>query len=280
MNFRSMLFTPATRLDRVAKALAAGPDWVAIDLEDGVGPENKDDARAAVGELAASAFAGNAARLALRVNSLASAHGIRDVAALLHWRDWPALLILPKIESAAQVAQVAGLIRERGEKTLIMATFETAMGVARADRIVENLDDIAVVGYGSADHMAEVGGAMTPASLAAARASILNAAAIAGVPALDGIWTDPRDDAGLAADARLGKEMGFAGKIAIHPAQVALINEIFSPSEQELVDARALLEAAGRIGGGAFSFRGKMVDPPLLARARRITQCANSEVRT
>ncbi|MCY4034071.1 MAG: CoA ester lyase [Hyphomicrobiales bacterium] len=276
MNFRSMLFTPATRLDRVEKALDAAPDWVAIDLEDGVGLGDKDDARDALGALAASGLGGNAARIALRINTPASTHGIKDVAALLEWSNWPALLILPKVEAAAQVRQLAGIIRELGKDTRIMAVFETARGIANANCIAESLqngaNDVAVVGYGSADHMAEVGGEMTPPSLASGRAAVLNAAAILGVPALDGVRMQLRDEEGLIADAMLGKEMGFAGKIAIHPAQVAPINKVFSPSGQEIAEAHALIEAAEQAGGGAFSFQGKMVDPPLLARALRITQ--------
>lgn len=279
MNFRSMLFTPAKRLDRIDKALAVCPDWVAIDLEDGVSLEDKDAARTAVGGFATTpSFEENATRLALRINTLATAHGLKDMVALLNWPAWPKLLILPKIESATQINQVAALIRERNEKTLIMATLETAKGIARADRIVEGTNNIAAIGYGSADHMAEVGGTMTTASLALGRASVLNAAAIAGVPALDGVWADMNDEAGLSTDAKLGQEMGFAGKIAIHPAQVALINEAFSPSKQDLADAHALVDAASRSGGGAFSFRGKMVDPPLLARALRLTQSERSGV--
>lgn len=276
MNFRSMLFTPATRLDRVEKALDAAPDWVAIDLEDGVGLGDKDDARDALGALAASGLGGNAARIALRINTPASTHGIKDVAALLEWSNWPALLILPKVEAAAQVRQLAGIIRELGKDTRIMAVFETARGIANANCIAESLqngaNDVAVVGYGSADHMAEVGGEMTPPSLASGRAAVLNAAAILGVPALDGVRMQLRDEEGLIADAMLGKEMGFAGKIAIHPAQVAPINKVFSPSGQEIAEAHALIEAAEQAGGSAFSFQGKMVDPPLLARALRITQ--------
>lgn len=271
-----MLFTPATRLDRIEKALDAAPDWIAIDLEDGVGLGDKDGARDALGTLVASGLGENAARIALRINTLASTHGIRDVAALLEWSNWPALLILPKVEAAVQVGQLADIIRELGKDTRIMAVFETARGIANASRIAESLqsnaNNIAAIGYGSADHMAEVGGEMTLPSLASGRAAVLNAAAILGVPALDGVRVQLRDEEGLIADAMLGKEMGFAGKIAIHPAQVAPINKVFSPSMQEIAEARALVEAAGQAGGGAFSFRGKMVDPPLLARALRITQ--------
>lgn len=271
-----MLFTPATRLDRVEKALDAAPDWVAIDLEDGVGLGDKDGARDALGARSASGFGENAARIALRINTLASTHGIKDVAALLEWSNWPALLILPKFEAAMQVGQLADITRELGKDTRIMAVFETAKGIANASRIAESLqnitNDIAAIGYGSADHMAEIGGEMTPSSLASGRAAVLNAAAILGVPALDGVRMQLHDEEGLIADAMLGKEMGFAGKIAIHPAQVAPINKVFSPSRQEIAEARALIEAAEQAGGGAFSFQGKMVDRPLLARALRITQ--------
>jgi citrate lyase beta subunit len=173
------------------------------------------------------------------------------------------------------VAQIAALAAGRARNLLL--TLETAAGIARADEIARAATEGAVLGYGSADHMAEVGGTMSAPSLAHGRAVVLNAAAVAGIPAMDGVWLDFKDVDGLRDEANLVKSMGFAGKIAIHPDQIDPINKVFSPSEDEVATARALLAASDKAGGGAFSFKGKMVDAPVLARARRIMVMNGSE---
>lgn len=270
MPFRSLLFTPATRLDRLDRALASGADWVALDLEDGVGPTDKDTARRALIELAASKLAGLSDRVAIRINAPATAEGIRDLAAMLDWAAWPGLLILPKIEAAAQVEQMVALTACRSPAPAFLVTLETATGIANAAAIARAIPDSAVLGYGSADHMAETGGTMSEASLSYGRAQVINAAAIAGIPAVDGVWLDYRDADGLVTEAELARSMGFAGKIAIHPDQIGAINTVFSPTQDEIVEARALLAASEAAGGGVFAHDGKMIDAPVLARAKRI----------
>ena len=268
MLIRSLLFTPATRLDRLEKALSSGADIVILDLEDGVGSSDKSAARAALAELAGRGFDGAAGRIGVRINALDSADGIRDMAAMLDWPTWPALLAVPKVRSGFELRQAQALVGRHPTRLLI--TLETAPGVAGAVAILADAPASAIVGYGSADHTAETGAEMSEAGLAWARGQIVNAAATAGIPAVDGVWLDYGDLAGLEAEARLVKSMGFAGKIAIHPAQVATINAVFAPTEAEIETARAMLAASRAAGDGAFSFNGKMVDAPVLARARRL----------
>ena len=272
MLIRSVLFTPATRLDRLSRALESGADLVILDLEDGVGDADKDTARAAFVGLAASSFDGKPDRLGLRINSLSSASGIRDLAALLNCAVWPAVLVLPKVNAAAEIAQVVSLIADRATRLLI--TLETAFGLARAHDILSVAPKTALVGYGSADHMAETGGSMQPESLTWGRAQVVNAAASVGIPSLDGVWLDYKDQVGLTAEARLVQSMGFSGKIAIHPDQIAPINAVFTPSQAEIDIAREMISAAKAARGGAFSYNGKMVDAPVLARAHRLLDYA------
>ncbi len=276
MPFRSLLFTPASRLDRLPKAPGSGADWVALDLEDGVGPDQKNDARRALGELADSGFGGLADRIAVRINTLSSRDGIRDMVMMLDWKVWPALVILPKVSAPSEVLQAVELAASCGQDPAFLVTLETAVGVAFADQIARVIPKASAIAYGSADHMAETGGEMAAASLAWARGQIVNAAALAGIAAMDGVWLDYRDTSGLEAEANLVKSMGFAGKIAIHPDQVATINRVFSPTETEIETAQAMLAASDAAGGGAFSYNGKMMDAPVLARARRIVDTLDS----
>lgn len=248
------------------------PDRVALDLEDGVPLTEKNASRQKLKEYSERQFDGNGHRLGVRINALSTAAGIRDMASMLDWPLWPDLLILPKIESPIQIRQIVALAESRGPVPNLLITLETALGVENAPSIARAAPAGSVIGYGSADHMAETGGDMSAASLAWARGRIVNAAAAAGLPALDGVWLQFRDIEGLVAEARLVKSMGFAGKIAVHPGQIEPIHSVFSPSEAEVETAQAMIAAFEAAGGRAISFRGKMVDTPVLERARRIIQ--------
>jgi len=261
-----------TRLDWLSKALAAGPDWVALDLEGGVGPGDKCCARQALDAFASGEMCVLADRIAVRINTLSSPEGIQDIAAMLDWPTRPGMEFFPKVSAPSEVAHLMALAASCGRAAIILVTLETAAGIACADQIARALPNTAVISYGSADHMAETGGEMSEASLAWARGQIVNAAAMAGVPAMDGVWLDFRDTVGLKAEAQLVKSLGFAGKIAIHPDQIAAINAVFSPTTAEIATARDMLAASDAAGGGAFSYNGKMIDAPVLARARRIME--------
>jgi len=242
---------------------------IVIDLEDGVGAADKDKARLAVGDNAKDLFAKNV-RVGLRINALSTPDGIHDMAALLNWTDWPTVLVLPKVNSAADVIQYGNLLGKKAPRFLI--TLETALGITNAVEILKVVPKNALVGYGSADHMAETGGKMNEASLAWARGQLVNAAACASIPALDGVWLDYKDNTGLAEEASLVRDLGFSGKIAIHPNQIETINKTFTPDDKELIHARQMIIASEAAGGGAFSFKGKMVDAPVLARAYQIVR--------
>lgn len=278
MRHRSFLFTPATRLDRLDKARKSGADWVVVDLEDGVGPREKSQARGAVQNLLHDVADGETRALALRLNSLATIDGIRDVNALLECRRWPGMLVLPKVESRKEISQIRSVANELGQSPAIMVVLETAIGVDQATSILRGCGPDIVVGYGSADHTAETGGTMSAAGLAWARGCIVNACAVAGLPAVDGVFLDYKDTDGLKEEARLVKDLGFSGKIAIHPDQIAAINAAFTPSQKDAELARAMIEAAHGTSSGAFSFNGKMVDAPVLAQARRTIQAYQEDI--
>lgn len=278
MRHRSFLFTPATRLDRLDKARKSGADWVVVDLEDGVGPREKSQARGAVQNLLHDVADGETRALALRINSLATIDGIRDVNALLECRRWPGMLVLPRVESRKEISQIRSVANELGQSPAIMVVLETAIGVDQATSILCGCGPDIVVGYGSADHTAETGGTMSAAGLAWARGCIVNACAVARLPAVDGVFLDYKDTDGLKEEACLVKDLGFSGKIAIHPDQIAAINAAFTPSQKDAELARAMIEAAHETSSGAFSFNGKMVDAPVLAQARRTIQAYQEDM--
>ena len=205
----------------------------------------------------------------MRINSLTSAEGIRDLNALLDLERWPGMLVLPKVECAKEILQIRSVAATCGQSPVLLVILETARGVEGAPGILRDCGLGTIVGYGSADHTAETGGRMDDVSLAWARGRIINACAASGVAAVDGVFLNLSDQDGLRAETELVKRMGFAGKIAIHPDQIAAINTVFTPTHEEVERAREMIAMSQNTGSGAFSFQGKMVDAPVLAQAYR-----------
>jgi citrate lyase beta subunit len=270
MQTRSFLFTPATRLERLEKARDSGADRVVIDLEDGVASEEKTKARQYVRSYLGAADVSHLSQTALRINCASTVAGIRDVAMLLDSDKWPGMLVLPKVESSKEIEQIVSISAESGKQPELLVTLETARGVEESDQIACACPQNAAIGFGSADYTAETGGLMSAAGLSWARGRIVNACALNGIAAIDGVCLDFKDNDALLREAQLVQEMGFSGKIAIHPAQISIINQVFTPTSAEADTARAMIAASNAAGGGAFSFNGKMVDGPVLARAHRI----------
>ncbi len=269
MKFRSLLFTPANKIDRVAKGLVAGPDWLALDLEDGVDITEKDQSREKV-EKFFSQGKTERQNMAVRINSLSTICGVRDINSMYEWEKWPQMVILPKIDSSLQVIQVRRLAESCNQNPVIMVTLETANGVYNAAEILRDAGPNLAVAFGSADYSAETGGRMVTEALAWARGKVVNAAAISSVPIFDGVWLDIRDLEGLRVESMMARDIGFNGKIAIHPDQIKTINEVFTPTEAEIEAAKRMLEIAQESGGNVFSFDGRMVDAPVLSRAKQI----------
>lgn len=261
---RSLLFAGATRPDLVAKLARSGPDAVAIDLEDAVPPDAKEEGRAALADLVAS-VAGP--RVYVRVNGAATRWFEEDLAAVAALPVAGVLLAETHLPADMERAR-AGL----GEGLEIVAGLESAAGVAAADEILATADPAAVY-FGAEDYIADLGGRRTAGGeeVLFARSRVALAARLAGVPALDQVVVDFRDAERFQRDAEAGRAIGYRGKLCIHPGQVGVVNEVFGAGEAELARARALLaaweEAAAR-GIAAVEFEGAMVDGPALRMAR------------
>lgn len=261
--WRSVLFVPADRPDRFAKALAAGADAVCCDLEDAVKPASKPMAREQIRIFLTGSS--DVARI-VRVNDIRTPDGLRDLLMLADLDLAADAVWLPKTESRA-ACEIA--LSALGGATPVVALIETVAGLRNADAVAAT-PGVAGLVFGSADYSAELGCAMSEAALAVPRAMILQAAASAGVPAWDGAWADLADDEGLAVDARLGSELGFVGKPALHPRQVAEINTAFTPSQARIEHARGVVAASNAAGGGVATWAGKMLDAPVVRMAERV----------
>jgi len=256
---RSWLFVPGDRSDRFAKAAASGADMVVLDLEDAVAEGAKAAARESV-----TCWVGAGRTACVRINAHGTPSYDADVAALTGLAGLAAVLV-PKAEDPQALVALSEAL---GPGTSLVALVESAVGVQRTDEVaaVPGVDRLV---FGSIDLALDLGAEDGGLPLLYARSRLVVASRAAGVAApVDGV-TPSLDDAGaVEADAIAAARLGFGGKLCVHPAQVAVVNTAFSPSEQDVQYAQRVLAAAG--GGGAVRLDGQLVDRPVLERARRV----------
>lgn len=272
---RSFLYAPASRIDRVRKAVEAGAsDVVVADLEDGTAPREKPAAREAVSALLAHPPASRSL-LAVRVNAWPSAAARLDVDAIRSHP--PRVLVLPKVESAATLTEFAHELGHGAAGIPFYAQVETAPGLLEARSIAAHPRVQALV-FGAEDYAASVGAVRTPEGLEVlyARSHVVAAAAAAGIEAIDQVWVDLHDEPGLRRDAAFGARLGYAGKQLIHPGQIGPTHDAFAPRAAEAERARRIVEAAERAGGAVVVVDGRMVDRPLVEQARRVLRRAEA----
>jgi citrate lyase subunit beta / citryl-CoA lyase len=255
---RSLLFVPGSRPDRFAKAVAAGPGLLILDLEDAVGAADKDAARA---DVRTWLQAGNLAMV--RINPTSSPWYDDDVAMVA---AAGAPVMLPKCEHAGQITDLAAAL---GDGVGIVALIETAAGVLAARDICAA--GVARVAFGAADLSAQLG--VDPAdstAMLAARSQLVLASAAAGIAGpIDSPTFTITDDSSWRADAAHAKRLGYTGKLCIHPRQVEATEETFAPTKQELQWAREVIDSVAT-RGAVTTVAGSMVDAPVVERARRL----------
>lgn len=254
---RSGLFVPASRPDRFDKAAAAGADLVILDLEDSVGSDNKVRARAD-----ALSWLSTGRTAAVRVNDLESRWGVDDVEAVA---EAGAVVMLPKA-TAESVARARALLRRR---TPILALIETPRGVLELGEVCA-VGGVVRLCFGGIDYALALGLDVPEGPMADdARARIAVASAANGLaPPMDGVTARLHAPDELSDAVAHAREFGFAGKLVIHPQQVAAVNEGFGPSADQLRWAREVM-AASETGAGVFVLRGQMIDRPVVEQARR-----------
>jgi citrate lyase beta subunit len=268
-----MLFVSGENAERFPKAMAAGADVVCIDLEDAVHVDRKQLAREGVLDWLSRQHASERSAIAVRINGLRTLEGLRDVLALtdsqLHL-DW---LLVPKVEDAAELRALDAWAAARYER--LTALIETPRGVENALSIAQAGGKLAALMLGGADLAAELDAQFGWEGLLHARGRVVNAAKAAGLQAWDVPHIDLTRPGDLSEETRKVLALGFGCKTAIHPKQISIIHSAFAPSPDELAWARALLQALpDGPTNGAFIFEGRMVDAPVLRKARRIVELA------
>jgi citrate lyase subunit beta/citryl-CoA lyase len=275
---RSFLFAPGNHARRVEKALSLDADAVILDLEDAVAKAEKPAAREAVAAALAQPRHG---LLYARVNAVDTEFCHGDLLAIV--REGLDGIILPKVESAAGLATIdwllAQLERERGLAPGgidLIPIIETAAGLDRLGAILAAGTRVRRVAFGAGDFTLDVNMVWSrgESELTHARAAIVTASRAAGIEApLDTVWVDLTDSEGLEASARTALGLGFQGKMCIHPDQIAIVNRVFTPSDEEVAFAERVAAAfvkAEKDGSAAIQLDGKFIDYPIVYRAERV----------
>jgi citrate lyase subunit beta/citryl-CoA lyase len=266
---RSLLYTPLSSDAMVRKAGTRGADVLIFDLEDGVLPEAKEAAREAARHHLADDAAGGAERL-VRVNGFGTPWHVDDLAAIRYLAIEG--VVLPKAETPNAVHEVDRTLS--GRHTLFLM-IETPAGVLRATELAQASPRVAGLIFGAADFRAAAQLLPLPdeTEILFARSAIVLAARVAGIEAFDAPWFDIRDAAGLERSAALSRALGFDGRTAVHPAQVASIHKAFAPTKREVERARTVLAAladASAAGRGVAVVDGEMVEALHGRQAQRI----------
>lgn len=285
---RAVHFVPGANEKMLQKSLALPADSLVLDLEDAVTPENKDSAREVVTRWLKDVDFGRQERM-VRMNPLDTPWGMKDLEVTMQGK--PDSYLVPKVRAKEDLFKIDEMISlmEReyghtpGEVKLVVLATETPQGLLNI-RDFGACPRVDALSWGAEDLSAAIGARRNRDEngqflevFRYARVMTLLAATAAGVQPLDTVFVDIKDTEGLRRDCLEGAWMGFTGKITIHPSQVEVVNEIFTPSPEEIAESKELLEAFEenqRAGKMAFSFKGQMVDVPHLTRARTILERA------
>ena len=275
---RSLLFVPGTRSDRFEKAMKAGADAVTFDLEDSVEPSHKERARSVIAEFLRAENTSQVLRL-VRFNALDTEYGQADLTFFQDVQGFDGVL-LPKVETPGILEMVSRALAGRPAGPVpLLPLLESPAAILRAAHIASADAHVAALLFGAEDLTARLAVPRTVEGeeLVVARGQIVLAAAAVGAEPLDAVFTNLDDLALLRRDSERARAVGFRGKMAIHPKQVPLINEVFTPSQAEIDRARRIIDAfaaAQSAGEGVTRMGDQMVELPVVERARRTVALA------
>ncbi|MGE8320553.1 MAG: HpcH/HpaI aldolase/citrate lyase family protein [Comamonas sp.] len=268
----SFLFVPATRPERIAKALASGADGVIVDLEDAVAPQDKPAARDGLAAALAALSAAERARILVRINSGGTewfAQDLQAVQALV--AQGCAGAMLPKAEDAPTLARVHAALGAAG---VVVPIIESVAGLDAIDAVAQG-PGVLRLAFGHLDFQVDAGMACAAdeTELVPVRLAVVLASRRAHLPApIDGVTVNTQDASVVRADADRSLRGGFGGKLCIHPMQPAQVNAAFAPTEAQVASAREVLAAFEAAHGGVCVVNGRMVDAPVIHLARKTLQ--------
>jgi citrate lyase beta subunit len=282
---RAILYVPGDDLYKIQKAISLGVDCICMDLEDGVAANRKEQARINVSQALQTLKFGDSERL-VRINPVGSGLEVLDLEQVLPGR--PDGVVVPKLENADQLRWVSAQIvkAEKSNDTtpgsmIIIAGVETARGILNLAEIIDADARLQALIFGAEDFASDLGATRTAEGWEVfyARSALITHTAAANLQAIDQVYVDFNDTEGLIRDARQGVTMGFSGKQIIHPKQVIPVQEVFTPSDEAIARAKAIVGASEsnlEAGKGAFAMDGRMIDAPIIKSAQRVLEKARA----
>ena len=271
---RSFIFSPGLRPDMFPKALASGTDIVCVELEDGIAPKDKAAAREGGLGLFVEPQSDDGVERIVRINCLRTEFGLLDVQAIIATDTPPPALMLPKVMSPDEIVWLDNLLTERGHDTRLHIIIETNQALEAAYDIAHASKRINALFFGGVDMAAELRCKNAWEPLLYARSRVAHAAASVGVDAIDVPYLDLEDPEGMRQEANLARDLGFSGKGSIHPKQVPILNEVFTPDEAAVAHARRILKAFADADTGLVVVDGKLIEKPVLRDMTRIIAIA------
>jgi len=276
---------PGDSMRKITKATQLDVDTIVMDLEDSVALNQKVAARQTISQALGTLDFGRSERL-VRINSPETDFFSADLAGTVGAQ--PDGYAIPKVETAGQVQRVSHVLDQAEQKNgwpqnsiRLLAIVETALGIMNLKEIAQASPRLAALMFGAEDLAGDIGAGRTRAGWEVfyARSTVVTAAAAYGLQAIDMVFVDLQDLEGLEEECVTGRQLGYEGKMAIHPRQVEVINRVFAPSPAEIEQAQKLVEAHRQhqaTGSGVFELDGKMVDMPMVKMAERVLEKARA----
>ncbi|MDJ1016729.1 MAG: CoA ester lyase [Paracoccaceae bacterium] len=271
---RSLLFVPGSRPDRFAKAVAAGADMVCVDLEDAVPPDGKDAAREAAISWLTEKHQGP--ERVVRLNSLKTRAGLKDLTAVADARPDTGLVFLPKVDGPDEVRIADAVLTEAGSAAGLMALIESVDGLENVQSIAGASPRLELLLFGAVDLAAELGCEIAPEPLRYARSRIVHAARRAGIGVLDVPSLAVHDLEQIETEAREAKALGFSGKAVLHPTNVETIHKVFSPTSEEIDRARSVVATFEASDTGLVMIDGKLIEKPVIRKMEQVLAAAEA----
>ncbi|MEO0923182.1 MAG: CoA ester lyase [Pseudomonadota bacterium] len=272
---RSFIFTPGLRPEMFPKALVSGADIVCVELEDGIAPKDKAAARKNALALFEKPQADDGVERIVRINSMRERFGIEDVQAVLASQTPPPALMMPKVRTPDEVVMLDHLLSEAGHETRLHVIIETNAGLETCYDIAQCSDRIDALFFGAVDMAAELRCENAWEPLLYARSKVVHAAAAAGLDAINVPFLDLDNPDGQRQEAIRARNLGFAGKGAVHPKQIAALNEAFTPSAEAIARARRVIAEFEAADTGLVVIDGKLIEKPVLRNMYRIVAIAD-----
>ena len=267
---RSFIFSPGLRPDMFPKALASGADIVCVELEDGVAPKDKDEARASAMALFETPQADDGIERIVRINCLRTAFGLADLQAVMDSDTPPPALMLPKVMTPDEVQWLDDILTERGLATRLHIIIETNVALENVFDIACASSRIDALFFGGVDMAAELRCRNAWEPLLYARSRVVHAAASVGIDAIDVPYLDLDDPESMEREATLACNLGFSGKGSIHPKQIEILNGVFTPDDATVKHARKILKAFAEADTGLVVVDGKLIEKPVLREMQRV----------